>query len=97
MVEAELCIAMRFGFDSQDYNLYGGGGRTMYRNNAHKSFNEYSVDPLTPPRSYAVKNNGDEDDFSPGLLDLHSFDTELLPHVINYAFAFAFPFHFNYH
>ncbi|KAK7389548.1 hypothetical protein VNO78_24689 [Psophocarpus tetragonolobus] len=72
----------------QDYNLYGGGGR-MYRNNAQKSFNEYCMDPSTPPRSYAVKKianaNGDEDDspcdFSPGLLDLHSFDTELLPQI----------------
>ncbi|RDY04745.1 Kinesin-like protein KIN-13B [Mucuna pruriens] len=68
----------------QDYNLYGGGGRIMYRN-AQRSFNEYCMDPSTPPRSYAVKKNGDEDDsprdFSPGLLDLHSFDTELLPQM----------------
>ncbi|BAT98515.1 hypothetical protein LR48_Vigan406s016400 [Vigna angularis] len=68
----------------QDYNLYGGGGR-MYRNSVQKSFSEYSMDPLTPPRSYAVKKNGDEDDsprdFSPGLLDIHSFDTELLPQI----------------
>jgi len=57
----------------------------MYRNSVQKSFSEYSMDPLTPPRSYAVKKNGDEDDsphdFSPGLLDIHSFDTELLPQV----------------
>ncbi|RZC00681.1 Kinesin-like protein KIN-13B isoform B [Glycine soja] len=72
----------------QDYNLYGGGGR-MYRSNAQRSFNEYCLDPSTPPRSYAVKKNGngygEEDDsprdFSPGLLDLHSFDTELLPQI----------------
>ena len=62
----------------------------MYRSNAQRSFNEYCLDPSTPPRSYAVKKNGngygEEDDsprdFSPGLLDLHSFDTELLPQVI---------------
>ncbi|XP_020226866.1 kinesin-like protein KIN-13B [Cajanus cajan] len=69
----------------QDYNLYGGGGR-MFRNIApQRSFNEYCMDPSTPPRSFAVKKNGDEDDsprdFSPGLLDLHSFDTELLPQM----------------
>ncbi|CAJ1951167.1 unnamed protein product [Sphenostylis stenocarpa] len=72
----------------QDYNLYGGGGR-MYRNNVQKSLNEYCMDPLTPPRSFGVKKNGngngEEDDspldFSPGLLDLHSFDTELLPQI----------------
>ncbi|KAK7349182.1 hypothetical protein VNO77_06341 [Canavalia gladiata] len=67
----------------QDYNLYGGGGR-MYRN-AQRSFNEYCMDPPTPPRIFAVKKNGGEDDsprdFSPGLLDLHSFDTELLPQI----------------
>ncbi|KAG5000792.1 hypothetical protein JHK87_021864 [Glycine soja] len=73
----------------QDYNLYGGGGGRMYRSNAQRSFNEYCFDPATPPRSYAIKKNGngygDEDhsprDFSPGLLDLHSFDTELLPQI----------------
>ncbi|KAH1084656.1 hypothetical protein AAZX31_07G004700 [Glycine max] len=61
----------------------------MYRSNAQRSFNEYCLDPSTPPRSYAVKKNGngygEEDDsprdFSPGLLDLHSFDTELLPQI----------------
>ncbi|XP_027344851.1 kinesin-like protein KIN-13B [Abrus precatorius] len=68
----------------QDYNLYGGGGR-MYRN-TQRSFSAYCMDPSTPPRSYTtVKRSGDRDDsphdFSPGLLDLHSFDTELLPQM----------------
>jgi len=73
----------------QDYNLYGGGGvqgGRMYRN-AQRSFNggtEYYVEPSTPPGGYRAsmqKKNGDDlsADFSPGLLDLHSFDTELLP------------------
>jgi len=74
----------------QDYNLYGGGGGAqggrMYRN-APRSFNggtEYYVEPSTPPGGYRAsmqKKNGDDlsGDFSPGLLDLHSFDTELLP------------------
>lgn len=65
----------------------------MYRNNVQKSFSEYCMDPLTPPRSYTVKKNGDEDDsprdFSPGLLDLHSFDTELLPQVYLFSFFVA--------
>ncbi|KAK7294197.1 hypothetical protein RJT34_17083 [Clitoria ternatea] len=69
----------------QDYNLYGGGGR-MYRNAPQRSFNEGCMDPSTPPRSFAIKKNGGGDDdsprdFSPGLLDLHSFDTELLPRM----------------
>lgn len=90
-VEADFWIAIRFRL--QDYNLYGGGGR-MYRNSVQKSFSEYSMDPLTPPRSYAVKKNGDEDDsprdFSPGLLDIHSFDTELLPQVYSFSFRFNY-------
>lgn len=71
----------------QDYNLYGGaqGGR-MYRN-APRSFNggnEYYMEPSTPPGGYRAsmqKKNGEDlsGDFSPGLLDLQSFDTELLP------------------
>lgn len=71
----------------QDYNLYGGaqGGR-MYRN-APRSFNggnEYYMEPSTPPGGYRAsmqKKNGEDFsvDSSPGLLDLHSFDTELLP------------------
>ncbi|KAL9323093.1 hypothetical protein ACSQ67_011146 [Phaseolus vulgaris] len=75
---------------AQEYNLYGGGGAAqggrMYRN-AQRSFNggtEYYVEPSTPPGGYRAsmqKKNGDDlsGDFSPGLLDLHSFDTELLP------------------
>ncbi|KDP33665.1 hypothetical protein JCGZ_07236 [Jatropha curcas] len=47
-----------------------------------------SMDPSTPPvysRSSSVRRNGDDhvspSELSPGLLDLHSFDTELLPEV----------------
>ncbi|KAK7255368.1 hypothetical protein RIF29_28777 [Crotalaria pallida] len=64
----------------QDYNLYGGGTR-MYRN-APRSFNggnEYYME-----KSTLLKRIGEEDspsDFSPGLLDIHSFDTELLPEM----------------
>ncbi|KAJ6704294.1 KINESIN-LIKE PROTEIN KIN-13B [Salix viminalis] len=80
----------------QDYNFYGGGGGggggeqalRMYRN-AQSSFNrgnEYYSEPTTPPvssRPSSQRKNGEDssNDFSPGLLDLHSFDTELLPEL----------------
>ncbi|KAL1810865.1 hypothetical protein ACET3Z_020930 [Daucus carota] len=53
---------------TQDYGFYGGGGNS----------------PLTPPGNSKVGNNygGDEpSEFSPGLLDLHAFDTELIPEI----------------
>ncbi|KAL5538018.1 hypothetical protein UlMin_045345 [Ulmus minor] len=66
----------------QDYGFYGGGGggqgSRMYRS-GQRSFNEFYVEPSTPPR----RKNGEDspNEFSPGLLDLHSFDTELLPEM----------------
>jgi len=62
----------------------------MYRN-VQRSFNgggsDYYMEPASPPDAYrasTLKMNGDDSngDFSPGLLDLHSFDTELLPEVV---------------
>jgi kinesin family protein 2/24 len=82
----------------QDYNLYGGGGGgqalRMY-GNAQSSFsrgNEFYSEPTTPPvssRASSRKKNGEDspNEFSPGLLDLHSFDTELLPEVGNLSFS----------
>ncbi|KAI9107782.1 hypothetical protein K1719_021118 [Acacia pycnantha] len=74
----------------QDYNFFGGGGQgnRMLRN-AQKSFNgvnEYYMEPSTPQGNYrasGLKKNGEDSpsDFSPGLLDLHSCDTELLPEM----------------
>ncbi|EEF46477.1 kinesin-like protein KIN-13B [Ricinus communis] len=76
----------------QDYNFYGGGGggqgMRMYRN-AQRSFNganELYGEPTTPPvssRPSSQRKNGEDspNEFSPGLLDLHSFDTELLPEM----------------
>lgn len=76
----------------QDYNFYGGGGggqgMRMYRN-AQRSYNganEFYVEPSTPPvssRPSSQRKNGEDSpsEFSPGLLDLHSFDTELLPEI----------------
>ncbi|GLT76183.1 hypothetical protein SLA2020_478580 [Shorea laevis] len=76
----------------QDYGFYGGGGaggqgsRTL--RTAQRGFNagnEYFTEPTTPPgsswQSSQMKNNGDPSEFSPGLLDLHSLDTELLPEM----------------
>lgn len=68
----------------QDY------GSRMYRNGQRSSNggNEYFMEPSTPPvhsRSSSLRKNGEEQvspsELSPGLLDLHSLDTELLPEV----------------
>ncbi|PSR96860.1 Kinesin-like protein [Actinidia chinensis var. chinensis] len=68
----------------QDYGYYSGGqGSRMYRN-SQRNFHggsEFSTEPSTPNQ----RKNGEDPEspsgFSPGLLDLHSFDTELLPEV----------------
>lgn len=53
----------------------------MYRT-AQRGFNEFYMEPSTPPSNSRRKNGEDSpSEFSPGLLDLHSFDTELLPEV----------------
>ncbi|KAJ0030361.1 hypothetical protein Pint_13167 [Pistacia integerrima] len=61
---------------SQEFGLYGG------------RMNRKSPDPTTPPlssRSTSLRRTGDDyvshGELSPGLLDLHSFDTELLPEM----------------
>ncbi|KAL1077122.1 hypothetical protein V6Z11_D10G075500 [Gossypium hirsutum] len=77
----------------QDYAFYGGGdgggqGSRMYRN-IQREFsmgNDFFTEPTTPPvgsRPSSQRMNGDQspNEFSPGLLDLHSFDTELLPEM----------------
>lgn len=60
----------------------------MYRNvqRGFNTGNDFFTEPTTPPVSSRPssqrKNGGDSpSEFSPGLLDLHSFDTELLPEV----------------
>ncbi|XP_056176600.1 kinesin-like protein KIN-13B [Syzygium oleosum] len=76
----------------QDFGYYGGGGggqgSRMYRNaqRGYNGGNEFYMEPSTPPtnsRSSSQRKNGEESpsEFSPGLLDLHSFDTELLPEM----------------
>lgn len=71
----------------QDFGYYagagagaGGNGSRMYRNlqRSINGGNELFSEPLTPPQ----RRNGDEhispSELSPGILDLHSIDTELL-------------------
>ncbi|XVF88531.1 hypothetical protein PTKIN_Ptkin19aG0057900 [Pterospermum kingtungense] len=64
---------------SEEFGFYGGG--RMSRKSPEKG---------TPPfcsRSSSLRKNSDEyvssSELSPGLLDLHSFDTELLPEASN--------------
>ncbi|MBA0812312.1 hypothetical protein Gohar_026290 [Gossypium harknessii] len=60
----------------------------MYRN-IQREFsmgNDFFTEPTTPPvgsRPSSQRTNGDQspNEFSPGLLDLHSIDTELLPEM----------------
>lgn len=62
----------------------------MYRNvqRGIGGGNEFYMEPSTPPvssRPSSQRKSGEQspNEFSPGLLDLHSFDTELLPEVGN--------------
>ncbi|XP_044486991.1 kinesin-like protein KIN-13B [Mangifera indica] len=78
----------------QEYNFYGGAGggggqgSRMYRT-GQRGFNggnEFYTEPSTPPvssRPSSQRKSGEQspNEFSPGLLDLHSFDTELLPEM----------------
>lgn len=63
-----------------------------------RSFNDLgSADALTPQarsRSSSMRKNADEmflpSHYSPGLLDLHAFDTELLPEVGSVSLLYSF-------
>uniref|UniRef100_M4EEI2 Kinesin-like protein n=1 Tax=Brassica campestris TaxID=3711 RepID=M4EEI2_BRACM len=74
---------------ANDYGYYAGGGgqaatRGYHHQNAQRG-NDFFGEPTTPQYSSRPssqrKNTADESEFSPGLLDLHSFDTELLPEI----------------
>ncbi|XP_044495018.1 LOW QUALITY PROTEIN: kinesin-like protein KIN-13B [Mangifera indica] len=77
----------------QDYNFYGGtggGGQglRMYRtgqrgfNGGNEIYTEHSTPPVSSrPSSQRKSGEQSPNEFSPGLLDLHSFDTELLPEM----------------
>ncbi|XP_010545707.1 PREDICTED: kinesin-like protein KIN-13B [Tarenaya hassleriana] len=70
-----------------DYGYYGGNQAARGYSNAQRGFNgghEFYGEPTTPQygsRPSSQRHNADESGFSPGLLDLHSFDTELLPEI----------------
>ncbi|VVA97802.1 unnamed protein product [Arabis nemorensis] len=73
---------------TNDYGYYAGGGQaTRGYQNAQRGFNggnEFFGEPTTPQygsRPSSQRKNTDDSEFSPGLLDLHSFDTELLPEI----------------
>ncbi|XP_057772778.1 LOW QUALITY PROTEIN: kinesin-like protein KIN-13B [Salvia miltiorrhiza] len=74
---------------AQDFGYYNGGGQgsRMYRSvQAQRTYSggDLFAEPLTPP-GHSRRKNGEElvspNESSPGLLDLHSFDTELLPEM----------------
>nr|VDC77360.1 unnamed protein product [Brassica rapa] len=76
---------------SNDYGYYGGGQGARGYQNAQR--NDFFGEPTTPQygsRPSSQRRNNDESEFSPGLLDLHSFDTELLPEVDEYVNFIAF-------
>ncbi|XP_075514104.1 kinesin-like protein KIN-13B [Primulina tabacum] len=72
----------------QDFGYYNGGdqGSRMYRSvqwqRTYGGGSDFLSEPLTPPGNPRQRKNGEEsvslNEYSPGLLDLHSFDTELL-------------------
>ncbi|XP_057247032.1 kinesin-like protein KIN-13B [Beta vulgaris subsp. vulgaris] len=62
----------------QDYGLYGAEGGSKWSRNPQRgltSGNEFPLDPPSPLNSSRVPS------LSPGLLDLHAFDTELIPEM----------------
>ncbi|PIN05906.1 Kinesin-like protein [Handroanthus impetiginosus] len=73
----------------QDFGYYNGGGQgsRMYRSvQAQRTYgggSDLFAEPLTPPGNSRRKNGEEQspNEYSPGLLDLHSFDTELLSEV----------------
>ncbi|KAH6782156.1 ATP binding microtubule motor family protein [Perilla frutescens var. frutescens] len=73
---------------AQDFGYYNGGGqgsrmyRSMQGQRSYSGGSDLFAEPLTPPGNSRRKNVEEQvspNEFSPGLLDLHSFDTELLP------------------
>ncbi|XP_060669055.1 kinesin-like protein KIN-13B [Ziziphus jujuba] len=70
---------------SQDFGLYGSKtSRIGARSSSIRSPPEVSTPPLSS-RSWSLRKYGEDhvspSELSPGLLDLHSFDTELLPEM----------------
>ncbi|KAK6944980.1 Kinesin motor domain [Dillenia turbinata] len=85
----------QYSADLQDLGFYGGGQVPNSRMNMNRNAMQRSVkeaysnsNPSTPPvcsRSSSLRKMSDDQvlpgELSPGLLDLHSFDTDLIPHM----------------
>ncbi|XP_021741539.1 kinesin-like protein KIN-13B [Chenopodium quinoa] len=74
----------------QDYGFYGGEGGSKWNRNLQRGNSglEFPLDPPSPlnsSRSSSLRKTGDDggllNEISPGLLDIHSFDTELIPEM----------------
>ncbi|KAL8522389.1 hypothetical protein ACS0TY_012506 [Phlomoides rotata] len=74
----------------QDFGYYNGGGQgsKMYKSfqgqRTYSGGGDLFTEPLSPPRNSRRKNGEEQvspNECSPGLLDLHSIDTELLPEM----------------
>ncbi|RXH74551.1 hypothetical protein DVH24_029272 [Malus domestica] len=71
---------------SSDFKLYATRmSRQSHRNGSDQSPPESRTPPPIASRSSSMRRNGDDrvspSELSPGLLDIHSFDTELLPEL----------------
>lgn len=63
------------------YNNNNNNRSTIGTQRSLSGGSDLFAEPLTPP-SRLKKNGGDDPSgYSPGLLDLHSFDTELISEV----------------
>ena len=64
--------------------------RQSHRSGNERSPPEASTPPPIPSRSSSMRRNGDDrvspSELGPGLLDINSFDTELLPEVCQICF-----------
>lgn len=90
----------------QDFGFFGDNGRgqgSKLGKNGQKGVNGGGGDdedpstPMASSRSSSMRKNGNEvevlpGELSPGLLDLHSFDTELIPEVCRLFFFQEFLF-----
>lgn len=55
--------------------------RSMQVQRTNSGGSDLFAEPLSPLRNSLREEQVSRNEFSPGLLDLHSFDTELLPEV----------------
>ena len=88
-INCAVNIVVCLNYCMQDYGFYGGEGGSKWNRNLQRSLNSGNDFPLDPPSplnsSRALRKTGDDgivqNEYSPGLLDLHSFDTDLISEV----------------